>query len=69
MTEQSLKFYRSAKSLLRYINEEQVYDKMGDAGCGGVDPHQSEKFYNLIVAANAALRELEEAMPEELSKD
>lgn len=53
------KMLESTKALLAYINEEHVYDKMGDAGCGGVDPYQSEKFYQLIKNAERDCNELE----------
>lgn len=54
--------YWKTKALLDYIASEHVYDKLGDAGCGGVDPYRSETFHRLIVDADAALKKFEEGM-------
>lgn len=45
----------SIKALLDYIEAEQVYDKLADAGCGYIDSYRSEKFDKLIKATHEAL--------------
>jgi hypothetical protein len=59
MNGQVLKLYEASKALVNYIDSEDVFDKVGSMGCGGVDHHQSETFYNLIAAARMALKEFE----------
>jgi hypothetical protein len=62
MEKTTMALYREAKALLDYIENEYVFDKMGDAGCGGVDPG-SERFDEFIKAAAKALRHFEEEFP------
>ncbi len=56
------KFYEAAKALILYVDEEQVFDKSADMGCGGFDTYQSEIFYDLIANARKALAEFENKM-------
>lgn len=51
--------FEASRALLQHINEEEVYDKLGDAGCGGVDPYRSDRFMALIKAANEAIKAIE----------
>lgn len=62
MEESTMTLYREAKALIEYIEGEYVFDKMGDAGCGGVDPHRSERFDRLVKAAAKALKQFEEKL-------
>jgi hypothetical protein len=62
MDDESLRLYEAAKALVTYIDNEQVFDKVGDMGCGGVDMHQSEAFYNLIANARKAVNGFENKM-------
>ena len=64
MNNESFKLYEAAKALVTYIDKEDVFDKVGDMGCGGVDHHQSETFYNLIADARKAVSEFEKIMRE-----
>lgn len=50
---------RSTRQLLDYMDKEFVFDKMGDAGCGGVDPYRSERFDALIRDVREALKAVE----------
>ena len=50
---------QSTRQLLDYMEKEFVFDKMGDAGCGGVDPYRSEQFDALIHAVREALKAVE----------
>lgn len=63
MEKAAMALYREAKALLDYIESEYVFDKMGDAGCGGVDPHRSERFDRLVKAAANALKQFEREHP------
>jgi hypothetical protein len=62
MNDQVMKLYEASKALVSYIDSEDVFDKVGNMGCGGVDHHQSEAFYNLIAAARMALKDFEKSM-------
>lgn len=62
MEESTMTLYREAKALIEYIEGEYVFDKMGDAGYGGVDPHRSERFDRLVKAAAKALKQFEEKL-------
>jgi hypothetical protein len=62
MNEKFLKFYDAAKALITYIDEEYVFDKSADLGCGGFDTYQSETFFDLIASAKKALSDFENAM-------
>lgn len=63
MTDAVEKLISATRALLDYMDKEFVFDKMGDAGCGGVDPYRSETFDNLIRAARAALKDVDGASP------
>ena len=62
MNDKFLKFYEAAKALITYIDQEYVFDKSADMGCGGFDTYQSETFYNLIANAKKALSDFESEM-------
>jgi hypothetical protein len=55
MNDEFLKLFEAAKALVTYIDQEQVFDRVADMGCGGVDIHQSETFYDLIANARRAI--------------
>jgi hypothetical protein len=59
-----VRLFEAAKALITYIDQEPVFDKVGDMGCCGVDMHQSEVFYNLIAEARKAVREFEDKIKE-----
>jgi Ni,Fe-hydrogenase maturation factor len=62
MNKKVVAFIELTKTLIDYIEEEQVYDKIADAGCGYIDSYRSEKFDRLIKevkeAADKALKEV-----------
>jgi hypothetical protein len=62
MKDESLKLYEAARALVTYIDNEQVFDTVGNMGCGGVDMHQSETFYYLIKDARMAIGDFERVM-------
>ena len=44
--------------LTTYIEENQVFDKMADCGCGGVDTYRSDQFDQLLKNARKLAGEL-----------
>jgi hypothetical protein len=59
MSEEFVRLLEAAKALVTYIDEEHVFDKAADAGCGGVDTYRSEKFDELIEGVKKVLEEVE----------
>ena len=59
MSDELLALFQAAKDLVAYIDNEHVFDKAADMGCGGFDTYQSDAFYDLITEARKALSELE----------
>ncbi|MGC8719614.1 MAG: hypothetical protein ACP5TY_06360 [Thermodesulforhabdaceae bacterium] len=44
------------KELIDYIENNYVFDRVSDSGCGGVDPHRSEAFQSIIDRAKDFLQ-------------
>lgn len=59
MNDRVQRLVQSTRQLVEYIEKEFVFDKMGDAGCGGVDPYRSEKFDALIHDVREALKAMD----------
>ena len=59
MKAEFLTLFEAAKSLVTYIDKEYVFDKAGAGGCSGMDYHQSDTFYDLIVNTRRAISEVE----------
>jgi hypothetical protein len=57
-----LRLLEAAKALIVYVDEEHVFDKAADMGCGGFDTYQSDAFHDLIVATRKAIEEAENAL-------
>jgi len=57
-----LKLLEATKALVVYIDNEHVFDKSADMGCGGFDTYQSDAFHDLIVATKKAVEEAENAL-------
>ena len=62
MNDEFWKLYEAARALIIYIDNEQVFDKSADMGCGGFDTSQSETFYNLIADAKKALGDFDKSV-------
>ncbi len=58
MEEKVTKLKDAARALVNYIDTENVFDKLADCGCGGMDAYRSDKFDALIQALKGALRDL-----------
>ena len=59
MKDEFLKLLEAAKALATYIDKEYVFDKAAAGGCSGMDYHQSDTFYDLIVNTRRAISEVE----------
>ena len=64
MEEQALVLLKSTQALLAYIDDNHVYDKMSDAGCGLYDTYRSDPFDEAINNARAAVKEMEKVLAE-----
>jgi len=62
MTDDCLKLLEAAKALTTYIDEEHVFDKASDAGCGGFDTYRSDQFMALIKNAREAVNAVEDGL-------
>ena len=51
--------YEAGKALMTYIDKEDVFDRAAAGGCSGLDFHQSDDFYDLIVKTRKAIDEVE----------
>ncbi len=57
-----LTLFEAAKALVTYIDQEYVFDKAAAGGCSGMDYHQSDAFYDLIVDSRKAIDEVENGL-------
>jgi hypothetical protein len=64
LQEQARKLLTATQALLAYIDDNQVYDKMADAGCGLYDTYRSDSFNEAISQARAAVEEMEKVLTE-----
>ena len=47
----------ATRTLVQYIDQNQVFDRMADCGCGGMDAYRSDAFDAAITQAKKALEE------------
>ncbi len=59
MKDEFLILFEASKALATYIDKEDVFDKAAAGGCSGMDYHQSDTFYDLIVNTRKAINEVE----------
>lgn len=62
MDEDCLKLNEAAKALITYIDKEDVFDRAAAGGCSGLDFHQSDAFYDLIVNTRKLVGEVEDGL-------
>jgi hypothetical protein len=67
MNDQFLKLYEAAKALITYIDKEDVFDRAAAGGCSGLDFHQSDTFYDLLVKTRKTIGEVENGAQSEAS--
>jgi hypothetical protein len=63
MKEQAEKLIKATQALVAYIQDNQVYDKLSDGGCGLYDTYRSDPFDEAINNARVAAQEMEQALP------
>jgi hypothetical protein len=64
MKEQAQNLVKTTQALVAYIQENHVYDKLADGGCGLYDTYRSDPFDEAINNAQAAVKEMEKALVE-----
>jgi hypothetical protein len=62
MKREFVNLLETAKALIVYIDNEHVFDKAADMGCGGFDTYQSDAFHDLIAATKKAIEEAENGL-------
>jgi hypothetical protein len=62
VSEKVLNLVGAMRTLLAHMEESPVFDKLADAGCGGVDAYRSERFDELIGHVRQAIAEVEREM-------
>ena len=62
MKEQVRMLLKATQALLAYIDDNHVYDKMADAGCGLYDTYRSDPFDEAINNARDAVKEMEKVL-------
>lgn len=68
MNDKASKLLAAAEALMTYIRKEDVFDRAAAGGCSGLDFHQSDAFYDLIVAARDTLADCQDKLEEAASK-
>lgn len=64
MKEQARNLVKATQALVAYIQENHVYDKLADGGCGLYDTYRSDPFDEAINNARSAAQEMEKALAE-----
>jgi len=67
MDREFLKLYEAGKALITYIDKEDVFDRAAAGGCSGLDFHQSDTFYDLIVNTRKIMGKVESGLEAEAS--
>ncbi|MBM4284504.1 MAG: hypothetical protein FJ128_04535 [Deltaproteobacteria bacterium] len=62
MHDQAWGLIRATRALIAYIEENQVFDKLADCGCGLYDQYRSDRFDEAINHARVAAQTLEEEL-------
>ncbi len=62
MEEQAQKLVKATQALVAYIQDNHVYDKLADGGCGLYDTYRSDPFDEAISNAKAAAEEMAKAL-------
>ncbi len=64
MKAQAQNLVKATFALVAYIQENHVYDKLADGGCGLYDTYRSDPFDEAINNARSAAQEMEQALAE-----
>ena len=64
MKEQARNLVKATQALVAYIQENHVFDKLADGGCGLYDTYRSDPFDEALNNARSAAQEMEKALAE-----
>jgi hypothetical protein len=64
MKEQAKNLIKATQALVAYIQENHVFDKLADGGCGLYDTYRSDPFDEALSNARTAVQEMEKALTE-----
>jgi hypothetical protein len=65
MKEQARNLVKATQTLVAYIQDNHVFDKLADGGCGLYDTYRSDPFDEALSNARCAVQEMEKALAEE----
>jgi hypothetical protein len=65
MKEQARNLVKATQALVSYIQDNHVFDKLADGGCGLYDTYRSDPFDEALNNARSAVQEMEKALAEE----
>jgi len=65
MKEQARNLVKATQTLVAYIQDNHVFDKLADGGCGLYDTYRSDPFDEALSDARSAVQEMEKALAEE----
>jgi hypothetical protein len=65
MKEQARNLVKATQALVAYIQDNHVFDKLADGGCGLYDTYRSDPFDEALNNARSAVQEMEKALAEE----
>jgi hypothetical protein len=62
MKEQARNLVKATRALVAYIQDNHVFDKLADGGCGLYDTYRSDPFDEALNKARSAAQEMEKAL-------
>ncbi len=62
MKEQAKNLVKATQALVAYIQDNHVFDKLADGGCGLYDTYRSDPFDEALNNARSAIQEMEKAL-------
>ena len=65
MKEEARNLVKATQALVAYIQDNHVFDKLADGGCGLYDTYRSDPFDEALNNARLAVQEMEKALAEE----
>jgi hypothetical protein len=65
MKEQARNLVKATQALVAYIQDNHVFDKLADGGCGLYDTYRSDPFDEALNNARLAVQEMEKALADE----
>jgi hypothetical protein len=64
MKEQARNLVKATQALVAYIQDNHVFDKLADGGCGLYDTYRSDPFDEALNNARSAVQEMEKVLAE-----